>query len=137
MWKWAVRMVNNEGKWHFTGVIYCYQYQCVPDKSKAVIIVSKSCSVVSDYIVHGILQARELEWSLSLLPGIFLTQGSNPGLPHCRQILCQLNHKGSPQILKWVAYPFSSGSWPMNCIAGGFFTNGTLRETQWSYDYTK
>ena len=34
--------------------------------------------------------------SLSLLQGIFPTQGSNPGLPHCRQILYQLSHKGSP-----------------------------------------
>ena len=34
--------------------------------------------------------------SLSLLQGIFLTQGSNPGLPHCRQILDQLSHKGIP-----------------------------------------
>ena len=36
--------------------------------------------------------------SLSLLQGIFPTQGLNPGLPHCRQILYQLNHKGSPDI---------------------------------------
>ena len=34
--------------------------------------------------------------SLSLLQGIFPTQGSNPGLLHCRQIFYQLNHKGSP-----------------------------------------
>ena len=33
--------------------------------------------------------------SLSLLQGIFPTQGSNPGLPYCRQILYQLSHKGS------------------------------------------
>ena len=33
---------------------------------------------------------------LSLLQEIFPTQGSNPGLPHCRQILYQLSHKGSP-----------------------------------------
>ena len=46
--------------------------------------------------------------SLSLLQGIFLTQGSNPGLPHCRRILYQLSHNGSPRILQWVAYPFSS-----------------------------
>ena len=32
----------------------------------------------------------------ALLQGIFLTQGSNPGLPHCGQILYQLSHKGSP-----------------------------------------
>ena len=32
--------------------------------------------------------------SLSLFQGIFLTQGSNPGLPHCRQIFYQVSHKG-------------------------------------------
>ena len=31
-----------------------------------------------------------------LLQGIFLTQGLNPGLLHCRQTLNQLNYKGSP-----------------------------------------
>ena len=35
------------------------------------------------------------------------TQGSNPGLPHCRQMLSQLSHKESPRILEWVAYTFS------------------------------
>ena len=72
--------------------------------------------------------------SLSLLQGIFPTQGSNPGLPHCRQILYQLSHWGSPRILEWVAYPFSSrSSWPRNqtrvsCFAGRFFTNWAIRE---------
>ena len=35
--------------------------------------------------------------SLSILQGIFSTQRLNPGLPHCRQILYQLNLKGSPK----------------------------------------
>ena len=48
--------------------------------------------------------------SLSLFQGIFPTQGSNPGLPHCRWILYQLNQKGSPRLLELVAYPFSSRS---------------------------
>ena len=67
--------------------------------------------------------------SQSLLQGIFPNQRSNPGLLHCRWILYQLDHKGSPRILEWVAYPFSSGySLPRNqsgvsCIASGFFTN--------------
>ena len=30
--------------------------------------------------------------------GIFPTQGSNPGLPHYRQILYHLSHRGSPRI---------------------------------------
>ena len=34
---------------------------------------------------------------LALLQGIFPTQGSNPGLLHCRWILYQLSHKGSPR----------------------------------------
>ena len=34
--------------------------------------------------------------SLSLLQGIFLTQGSNQGLLHCRWILYQLSYQGSP-----------------------------------------
>ena len=46
----------------------------------------------------------------SLLQVIFLTQGLNPGLLHCGQILYQLSHKGSLRILEWAAYPFSSES---------------------------
>ena len=74
--------------------------------------------------------------SLSLLQRIFPTQGSNPGLLHCRWILYQLSHKESPRILEWVAYPFSRGSsWPRNrigvsCIAGRFSTNWAMREAQ-------
>ena len=34
--------------------------------------------------------------TLSLLQGIFPTQGSNPGLPNCRWILYQLGHEGNP-----------------------------------------
>ena len=67
--------------------------------------------------------------SLSLLQQIFPARGSNPGLLHCRWILYQLNHKGSPRILEWVAYPFSRGSSPprdqtwVACIAGEFFAS--------------
>ena len=89
----------------------------------------ESRSVMSDSLPWTILQARILEWaSLSLLQGIFPTQGSNPGLPHCRRILCQLSDKGNPRILEWVAYPFSSGSSQpgtltgVSCIVDGFFT---------------
>ena len=46
--------------------------------------------------VHGILQGRILEWVCHfLLQGIFLTQRSNLGLPHCRWILDHLSHQGS------------------------------------------
>ena len=49
--------------------------------------------------------------SHSLFQGIFPTQGSNPSLPHCRWILYQLSHQGSPRIVEWVGYyPFSCRS---------------------------
>ena len=34
--------------------------------------------------------------------GIFPTQGLNPGLLHCRQILYQLSHKGSPVYIPQI-----------------------------------
>ena len=34
-----------------------------------------------------------------LLQVIFPTQGWNPGLPHCRQILYQLSYQGSPSLI--------------------------------------
>ena len=37
---------------------------------------------------------------LSLLQGIFPTQGSNLGCLHCRRIFCQLSYQGSPWI--WI-----------------------------------
>ena len=102
---------------------------------------SESRSVMSDSLrPHGLHRPwnspgqNTRVGSLSLLQGIFPPQGSNPGLPHCRQILYQLSHKGSPRILRWVAYPFSSRSSPprnqtgVSCTAGGFFTNWATRE---------
>ena len=48
--------------------------------------------------------SRQEYWSgLPLLsPGNFPTQGSNPGLPHCRQMLYHLSQQGSPQFNSWV-----------------------------------
>ena len=89
------------------------------------------------FSVHGDSPGKNIGVrSLSLLQGIFPTQGLNPGLLNCTWILHCLNHQGSPRILKWVAYPFSRGSsWPRNwtgvsCIAGRFFTSWAAREAQ-------
>ena len=103
--------------------------------------VTQSCLTLCDpmdYTVRGILQARILEWVPFTAPGIFPTQGSNPDLPHCRQILYQLSHKGSPRILEWVACPCCKWSscprnWPSNwtrvsCTVGRFFTSWATRE---------
>ena len=47
----------------------------------------------------------------SFLQGIFLTQGSNPGLPHCKQTLYYLSHQGSPGI---YIYPLAFE--PSSCL---------------------
>ena len=109
---------------------------CVPSA-----VQSASLSVVlSSLWLHGLYSPWNSPGqntgvgSLSLLQGIFPTQGSNPGLWHCRRILFQLSHRESPRTLEWVAYPFSSrSSWPRNqtgvsFIAGRFFTNWAIRE---------
>ena len=110
-----------------------------------------SCSVMPDSLLpHELQPARLLcprglsrQEYLSGLPcpplGVFPTQGSNPGLLHCRWILYCLSHQGSPRILEWVTYPFSRGiSQPRNqtgvsCIAGEFFTSWDIKETQTNY----
>ena len=97
---------------------------------------SESHSVMSDSLQsHGLYSPWNSPGqntgvgSHSLLQGIFLTQGSISGLPHCRQIPNQLSHERSSRILEWVAYPFSrESSKPrsqtgVSCTAGGFFTN--------------
>ena len=102
---------------------------------------SESCSVVSNSLwPHGLYPMGYSQgWntgvgSLSPLQGIFPTQGLNPGIPHCRQILYHLSHKRRPRVLKWVVCPFSRGSsWPrdqirVSCILGRYFTSWTIRE---------
>ena len=75
---------------------------------------SESHSAMSDYLwPHGPYSPLNSPGqntgvgSYSLLLGVFLTQGLNPGIPGCRQILYQLNYKGSPRILTWITYPTS------------------------------
>ena len=84
---------------------------------------------------NTILQVKILEWvAFPFLQGIFRNQWLNSGLPHCRQVLYPLNHKGNPRTLEWEAYSFSSrSSQPRNwtglfCIAGRLFTNWAIRE---------
>ena len=68
---------------------------------------SESCSVMSNSLwSHGLYSPWNSSsqntgvGSYSLLQGIFPTQGSNPGLWHCRWILYQLSHYGDPKLIK-------------------------------------
>ena len=108
---------------------------------------SESCLAVSDSLQPHRLYSP---WnspgqntgvgSLSLLQGIFPTQGSNPGLqrrsPTLQEDSLPAEPPGKPKKMEWVAYAFSSGSsWPRNwtgvsCIAGGLFTSWATREAK-------
>ena len=83
--------------------------------------VAQSCLTLCepmDYTVHGILQAKILKWvAFPFFRGIFPTQGSNPGLPHCRWILYQRSHKGRKLVknadsraVSWKVWCSRSGS---------------------------
>ena len=84
---------------HFSFLFPVYVYVCV------------SCLVVSNSLQpHGLHVARQAPLSMGLsgqeywsglpflLQGIFLTQGLNLGLLHCRQILCYLSYRAVPSI---------------------------------------
>ena len=145
MYNWLVSrfftIKNSFTTWTFLHLsqVYMYVQECSP-QSVTWKWKWKPLSHVQLFVTPWTIQSMEFSrpeygvGSLSLFQGIFPTQGLNPGLSHCSQILYQLRHKGSPRTLEWVAYPFSSGSsWPRNqtrvsCMAGGFFTNWAIRE---------
>ena len=104
---------------------------------------SESHSVVSNslpphglYTVHGILQARILEWVAvpfsrgSSQPKVQITS------PALQADSLPAEPQESPRIPEWIAYSFSGrSSWPRNwtgvsCIAGGFFTSWATREAR-------
>ena len=75
---------------------------------KVRVLVTQSCPTLQSHgrppgsSVRRILQARILEWvTIPFSRGIFPTQGSNVGLPLCRQILYYVSHQGSPRALGW------------------------------------
>ena len=77
-------------------------------------LVTQSCVIFCDPVdcsppgssVHGDSPGKNTGVGChAFLQEIFTSQGSNPGLPHYRWILCHLSHQGSPRIPKWVPIP--------------------------------
>ena len=147
-------MSNSIRRWHFVNALIICIYICV---CVCVCVCEWRCKLLNcvQLFVTPWIYSPWNSWdqntgvgSRSILQGIVPTQGSNTGLLHCGQILYQLSHQGSPRILEWGAYLFSSRfSWPRNqtgvsCIAGGFFTHSTvslgqavLGPSKWSQYY--
>ena len=113
----------------FTIELYCYVLYLVTQLCPA-LCDPIDCSPPGSF-VHGDSPSKNTGVGChALLQVIFPTQGLNPGLLHCRQILYYLSHQRNPRILEWVTYPFSRGSsrprnWiGVSCIAGWFLTRG-------------
>ena len=95
----------NLGLLHCRQILYHLSHQ---GSHRTTIVDSESCSVISNS-----LRPHELysPWnspgqntrvgSLSLLQGIFPTQGLDPGLPHRRWILYHVSHQGSSNVREY------------------------------------
>ena len=86
--------------WTFLSYIYCHSE----------VKVAQLCPTLCDPMdyslpgssVHGVPQATILEWvSVLFSRGFFPTQGSNSGIPHCRQILYHLSHLFPAKRMAW------------------------------------
>ena len=89
--------------------------------------------------VHGILQARILEWvAICFSRGIFLIKGLNLGLLTCKWILYHLSHPGKPITLctcacmptstcACVCSVLSDFCDPMDCSLPGSFVHGIFQ----------
>ena len=116
------------------GVIFTYNVLCLVAQSWPALWDPIECRLPGSSVHGNSLGKNTGVGCHALLRGIYPTQGLNPGLLHCRQILYTLSHQGSPWILEWVAYAFSMGSSQprdqthVSCITGGFFTIWATRE---------
>ena len=121
---WVITPSWLSGLWRsflYTSSVYSCHFFLI--SSASVKLVSVSHSVVPDSLrLHGLQPTRFLcPWDFPgkdtgvgchfLLQGIFPTQGSNPGLLHCRQILYWVSYKGS-LLLLLDAYHFCPLSSP-------------------------
>ena len=67
-----------------------------PGKPRLKMLVAQTYPTLCDPMDGSLPGSTVHEILHSLLQGIFPTQGSNPGLLHCRRILYHLSHQGGP-----------------------------------------
>ena len=96
VWRRMQEKGKGDGASTLSFITYSSLYVCV------CVLVAQSCLTLCDPMhcsppgssVHGILQARILEWVAIPFP----TQGLNLGLLHCRQMFYHQSHQGSPNL---------------------------------------
>ena len=96
-WLWLCSIVWSQAGWFLRFVGYHYE-----SESETCVWLSatpRTIGLYSPWTSPGLYSPwnspgqKDGVASLSLLQGIFPTQGLNWGLPHCRQILYQVSHK--------------------------------------------
>ena len=92
--------------------------------------VAQSCLTLCDLVdyslpgslVHRTFQQKYWSGLLFILLGIFPSQGSNPGLPHCRLMLYPLSYQRSTEIviliIHWASLGFSAVSLSLAIVLG-------------------
>ena len=95
---------SNSGLLHYRQILYHLSYQCGQKVKVKESEVVQSCPTVCDPMDTRLLHpwdfSRQEYWRGLPFPsqGNFPTQGSNPGLPHCRQTLYRLSHQGNTSV---------------------------------------
>ena len=115
------KIPSNLGEdWENCEIYTCYAVQCLVTQSWPVLCDPKDCSPPGSSVHEDSPGKNTGVGSHSFLQGIFPTRVSNPGLPHCRQILDSLSHQGRPKsdslpYCKWAESSLCKG-WQLNII---------------------
>ena len=117
MWlqKSRTRRSNSTTKWQRHARLFAHMWVCLVKQNIFLTLFNKKVKVkllshvrlfetpwtVAYQALLSMAFSRQECWSGLLFPppGIFPTQESNPGLPHCRQMLYRLSHQGSQEII--------------------------------------
>ena len=94
---WNQSLMSTEGQLYYYTCDWYPHTLCLVFQSHLILCNPMDCSPPGSS-VHGDSPGKNTEVVChALLQGLFPSQGSNPGLPHCRQILYHLSHQGSPE----------------------------------------
>ena len=98
----------------------CKQQYCIGTRNvKSMCLVAQSCLTLCDPMDYSLTCSSVQRDSPgkntgvgchALFQGIFPTQGSNPGILHCRWILYCLSHQGSPLKIK-LSWKWTNRKW--------------------------
>ena len=125
-WKWSRSVVPYSSQPHGLQLTRLLRPWNFPGKSTG---VGCHCLLRTDYTVHGILQARMLEW-------VAFPYSRGSSQPRDQTQVSRIAGRFFTSWATREAYPFSSGfSQPRNwtevsCTAGGFFTDWAIREAK-------